>query len=397
MANVDLEYINKLTPKNMADLTDSKKLLTLHNLAAYNHKLISQLGLTNDTALYDNATVAGTDYAVTDAQGNLLETYTKPTNVKLALDQLYELVAAGTGIKSIASGYIENAQGEEVVFTKDSTATDSENYYINFTDATGKVTNIKLDASSFVKDGVLADAKIVWASAASDFADWTVTDEKTVIELPTGTYDTKDAATTAGVTDPKAYMLFYIKNTTDTDPVTEGTFYYTTMHLATDELLGDLVGGPGISFDGGKISADIATQGDTKLVKLVLTGDSVTDASQLDITIIGAEDSTSYSKTATGAKITDLEIHTPTTNGVIDNNELKNALTDVKNYIDDRDAANSVDIIDGACVTTDPQGTDATEGDGIYVTSAVDATSGKTTFTVGAVVATDDEIDAIFA
>lgn len=380
--------------ENESTLTGSQKLVNLANLARYNHNLCDKLGLTNDTFGYSYATVAGAkdtadnDISILTADGALNPSFTKAADVKHALDQLYDLVAQGSGIKSVATGKSDKAEATTVSFEKSGTDTDKELYYVHFVNADGSETNLELDAEDFVKDGVIHNARVVYSDATS------LSQENggDATALPTGASANRSKGEGEG-NYKNSFIELVVKNATDPDAADEFSF----MFINTADLLGDLVGGAGITIDGGKISADVATQTDGKLVKLVLTGDSVTDASQLDVTIAGAQDSTSYTKTATGATTTDLTIAAVTSNGVIDNNELKNALDDVKSYIDDRDAANSVDVIDGANINSDTALSPAQKvTDGIYVSSAADATTGKTTFTVGAVVATDTEIDALF-
>lgn len=144
--------------------------------------------------------------------------------------------------KAIKNGTVNVATGKATgttTGTAEFTNNGDNDYYVHLT-AGDNVYDIKLGADAFVKDSFLDSVEIV---------DGPVPD----------TTATKNAK--------------YFKFVWKTEKGAEGEETETT-YIETSEILGDLVGGDGIVFDGSNIAIDLADQTGNSLVKLSLDGDT---------------------------------------------------------------------------------------------------------------------------
>lgn len=223
-------------------------------MADYNHNLITALGLTNDTAAYSYVSSG-----ITEAQA-AAGTYAKATKAKLALDQLYDLVA--TALKNTytyAGGKATAESGKTtstVSFTKDTTGDQAslENYYIHVTDGSGNVTNIELDARDFVKDGMLVKTRLVYNTTNSLSQTWEEGKSMTADTLPSTAQLTKD--------EDHPYTFIELVTKKPKDPDAEQEFDY--VFIKAEDLIGDLVAGDGINKSGLTLSVNISPTGGLK-------------------------------------------------------------------------------------------------------------------------------------
>lgn len=210
---------------------DNAKLVTLANLALYNHTLIENLGLTQDNGAY--------------AYGGTREDNPEATTVGKMLDELYDLVKAGS--MTLGNGKNTTTQNADIVFEP---VEGTNDYYINA--KIGDDTfNIKLNADDFVKDSFLDSVAIVKGSKNED---------ETFTPSETG----------------DAYFKFVWKTTNGNGADNQNGQKSETTYIKTSDILGDLTAGNGIAInDGATISVKVAENTDDNSVKLTSGNDGV--------------------------------------------------------------------------------------------------------------------------
>lgn len=423
--------------------TGTEKLLTLANLAKYNHKVCEMLGLEQDNFGY-----AYDGYSFTKVNGALDTLFEKvdsitggTATVKSGDNTLATIgIVSGTAKPSIELALTNNLDGtDETLLTNTAIATKEyvdakaaaeatvysfgddatfskvageEKYKVtvplmkkvgNGAETQADTIDLTFDSSEFVKDSFLQDAKM----GEGDDANYLILTMK-LAEADAEGNTTKDikvnlaqfiTAYNGGkgidITDYKISVDVaadgYLGFTADTDAgkltildskLAKGTTKdgAAATNLATQGYVDDATEEKTVTVEATYVS-EFGTEGSIDVKQNGVSVGTFTVALPALSAVSGESDSQNVQVELVEGTIS---VTTNETGGTGDYAELK-ALAQ-QGYVDEKIA--SISVVDGANIVTDA--TDQQSANGIYVTVT------GNTFTVGAVVATDTEIEGIF-
>lgn len=212
-------------------LNGDDKLVTLANLAQYNHKIISALGLVQDTGAYKYKGDR-TDFPEDEVK-----------NVSQALDNLFDM--AKSGAIQFNSGKAEDATLADIEFNSED-GEESNIYWIN-AKVGDDIVNIKLDADAFAKDSFLESVVLVTKETKEGAVEYKVNGQP-VSEKPEGFDDE------GGLSDGTYFHYTWKIDGGEK----EASYEYTTISLK--DIYGDLKGDEYITYDAEKaqIQAQVA-------------------------------------------------------------------------------------------------------------------------------------------
>lgn len=202
-----------------APLNGDDKLVTLSNLAQYNHKIIAALGLVQDTGAYKY-------------NGTRDDFPEEVFTVGKALDELYDMAKEGS--LQFHSGWSKDAKT-----TIDFKSDDNEetNLYWIHANVGDEIVNIKIDANRFIKNSVLENVTLVTKIVGEDGS---VTYKVNGVEAEKPTGFDNDGELSAGT------YFFY---TWKVDGGETGTTETAYTSISLKDIYGDLKGDGYVRFD----------------------------------------------------------------------------------------------------------------------------------------------------
>lgn len=309
---------------------------------------------------YDNTKAVAERLSVTgdiDATDALAQRSYVDAKVDQALDS--SSTSVGAGKYSKAEG--ETISVTDVAFTRDTNDKTSDKYYINIKTGKDQVYDIELDATDFVKDSFLSSSEIVTLYGGD-------------VVRPTSDAKGKATNTTPTETDKTGDKYFEFEMTCKGDADVEAHKEY--IYVKTSDILGDLVGLEGISFDGGDIKLDLADAAKTHdYVQLTLGTDA---DSQLGISVDTAtvtkdttEGSTTKGDWVSSDDATDAKA------GLATAQNLKEVANDLQDQIDD---INDKSIVGSSAISVTAAEKGETKVIGLVLD---DSTAENATYTAG--------------